>query len=179
MRRAANALVLLWLGAAILFTVIVAPAAFAVLPTRALAGALVGRVIPVLFWSGALIGSIVLASMRRPAEASRWRGMLAAALILASLGAQLGVAPRIERARQSLGPSVEAVDPSDPRRLAFGRLHALSVLLLGAGMIAAAGIALGGLASEWRGIESIGRRRAVGRNEATPVSRPPSPVTDA
>lgn len=179
MKLAANAFVLLWLGAALLFTVVVAPAAFAVLPTRSLAGALVGRVIPVLFWSGALVGLVVLASLTRRADAGRWRGMLAAVLILASLGAQLGVAPRIERARESLGPSVEAVDPSDPRRVAFGRLHGLSILMLGSGMLAAAGIALGAALSEWRGIQSVGRRPEDGKEALTPVSVPPSRVAGA
>ena len=72
---------------------------------------------------------------------------MAALLVLSSLGAQLGVAPRIERARASLGPSLESVDPSDARRQAFGRLHGISVLLLGVGMVAAAGATWGSLAS--------------------------------
>ena len=47
-----------WLGAAVLVAAVVAPAAFAVLPTRTLAGALVGRVLPVLFYSGAVVGVV-------------------------------------------------------------------------------------------------------------------------
>ncbi|MDE3217575.1 MAG: DUF4149 domain-containing protein, partial [Gemmatimonadota bacterium] len=43
-----------WLGAAVLLAAAVAPAAFAVLPSRSLAGDLVGRVLPVIFWSGML-----------------------------------------------------------------------------------------------------------------------------
>ena len=52
---------------------VVAPAAFAVLPTRTLAGALVGRVLPVLFWCGMLVGVgvAVLGVARRPARG--WR----------------------------------------------------------------------------------------------------------
>jgi len=45
-----------WLGAAIFFSVVVAQAAFAVLPTRTLAGALVGRILPVLFFAGMILG---------------------------------------------------------------------------------------------------------------------------
>src|SRR5215213_9270463 len=48
----------LWLGAAIVVAAVVAPAAFAVLPTRTLAGALVGRVLPSIFWSGAVVGRV-------------------------------------------------------------------------------------------------------------------------
>ena len=42
----------LWLGAAILFAAVVAPALFAVLPSRALAGDVVARVLPVILYSG-------------------------------------------------------------------------------------------------------------------------------
>jgi len=54
------ALLAAWLGAACFVASVVAPAAFDVLPTRTLAGALVGRVIPVLFWSGVIVGVLVL-----------------------------------------------------------------------------------------------------------------------
>jgi hypothetical protein len=45
-----------WIGAALLMAAAVAPAAFAVLPTRALAGALVGRVLPPVFGGGIVVG---------------------------------------------------------------------------------------------------------------------------
>jgi hypothetical protein len=68
----------------------------------------------------------------------------AVALALACATAQFGVAPRIERARAAIGPSMETLAPGDPRRAAFGRLHGLSVLCLGAAMLAAAtALALG------------------------------------
>ena len=47
-----------WLGATIIVGAVVAPAAFAVLPSRTLAGALVGRVLPPLFWSGVAVGFV-------------------------------------------------------------------------------------------------------------------------
>lgn len=125
----------LWLGAALLFVAVVAPAAFAVLPTRALAGLLVGRVLPTVFWSGALVGLLLAIAE------SGWRRYAALAVLAFALAAQLGVAPRIQRLRVELGPDIEAVDASDPRRLAFGRLHAVSVALLGAAMVAAAALA--------------------------------------
>jgi hypothetical protein len=142
--RVAAALAL-WLGAAVLFTVVVAPAAFAVLPSRALAGALVGRILPVLFWSGAMAGILAMVALRGSSSLRGWRGAMGLLLILVSLGAQLGVAPRIQRVRESLGTAIEMVDPSDPRRQEFGRLHGISVLLLGVGMVAAAAMMLGGL----------------------------------
>ena len=79
-----SALVWLWLGAALLFIAVVAPAAFAVLPSRALAGLVVGRVLPVLFWSGAVIAVILMAGT------TGWRRAAATVMLVASLVAQLG-----------------------------------------------------------------------------------------
>jgi len=125
-----------WLGAALLVALAVAPAAFAVLPTRTLAGALVGRVLPVVFWSGIVVGVIVAAlGWSMPHRA--WRAGGAAGLALACAIAQLVVAPRIQRVREQIGGAVDALDPSDPRRQAFGRLHGMSVAWMGIGGIAA------------------------------------------
>lgn len=126
----------LWLGAALIVAAVVAPAAFDVLPTRTLAGALVGRVLPVLFWSGSVIGLVVLwLGWRVPSPAAR---TIAAVVLIAScLVAQLGIAPRIERVRAAIGGPLEALDPSNPLRQSFGRLHGMSVACLGAGGLAA------------------------------------------
>lgn len=131
----------LWLGAALLFAVVVAPSAFAVLPSRALAGLLVGRVLPVLFWTAAVIGALMVATT------TGWRRGAAAVLLASALGAQFGVAPRIQRLRVALGPDIEAVAPTDERRVAFGRLHAVSVALLGVGMLGAAALAIATITS--------------------------------
>lgn len=125
-----------WLGAALLVAAVVAPAAFSVLPTRTLAGALVGRVLPVVFWSGMLIG-VVTAAAAWTLSARAWPTGAAIALVAACAAALLVIAPRIERVRRAIGGAVDALDPSDPRRQAFGRLHGLSVLCLGVGGLAA------------------------------------------
>jgi len=125
----------LWLGAAIVVAAVVAPAAFAVLPTRTLAGALVGRVLPSLFWSGAIVGFVVALLSRGHSHGSA-RLVSALALALACLAAQLGVAPRIERVRVAAGGPIDALPRDDVRRAAFGRLHAISVALLGAASLA-------------------------------------------
>jgi hypothetical protein len=130
------ALLAAWLGAALVVAAVVAPAAFAVLPTRTLAGALVGRVLPVLFWSGLIIGLIVLwIGWRLPAPESRTAS--AFVLVAACIVAQLVIAPRIERVRAAMGGPLEALDPSSPLRQSFGRLHGLSVACLGVGGLAA------------------------------------------
>ena len=127
----------LWLGAAIVVSAVVAPAAFALLPTRTLAGALVGRVLPTLFWSGAVVG-IVAALLSRAHAYGGVRVACTLVLAAACLAAQLGVAPQIERVRESIPGPVDALARDDARRVAFGRLHGISVALLGAAAIAGA-----------------------------------------
>jgi hypothetical protein len=126
-----------WLGAAVLVAAVVAPAAFAVLPTRTLAGALVGRVLPALFWSGIVIG-IGVAALGWSAPRRGWLVGSALLLVASCVAAQLVVAPRIERVRAGISGPVDALDPSDPRRLAFGLLHGMSVAWMGLGGVAAA-----------------------------------------
>jgi hypothetical protein len=128
-----------WLGAGLLFAAVVAPAAFRVLPSRALAGALAGAVLPVLFWTGAAVGVWAIILLRRP-PARRWALGLALLLAGASLGSQLVVGDAIARLRASVGAGFETLPTDDARRVTFGRLHALSVLLLGTGMLSAAGL---------------------------------------
>ena len=128
----------LWLGAALVVGAVVAPAAFAVLPTRTLAGALVGRVLPALFWSGAAVGLLV-AMLGRDRGASRRRPLLGVAVTLACLVAQLVVAPRIARVRADVAEPIDRLSREDARRVAFGRLHMASVALLGVAGLAGVG----------------------------------------
>ena len=133
----------LWLGAAVFLAAVVAPSAFAALPTRELAGALVGRVLPVLFVAGAAAGIIALlleATAPARARPSRRGARMAimGMVILACAIAQLGVAPRIETLRAGLSAPLASLPPGDPQRVAFGRLHLISVGWLGAAMLAAA-----------------------------------------
>ena len=124
-----------WLGAAILVAAVVAPAAFAVLPSRSLAGALVGRVLPVLFYSGAVVG-VIVALLGRTSTPSAPRIIVGAIMTATCLAAELLVAPRIDRVRVDAGRPIDELAPGDPRRTAFGRLHGVSVLLLGVAAIA-------------------------------------------
>ena len=128
-----------WLGAAMLFSAVVAPAAFAALPSRTLAGAVVGRVLPVVFIGGIVVAAISLGLDR--ARRGRMPGVRRVALIVTALAcgaAQFYVGPRIESVRREIDGPIEQLAPSDARRLSFGRLHAVSVGWLGLAMIAAA-----------------------------------------
>lgn len=129
----------LWLGAAALFTVSVAPAAFAVLPNRTLAGAIVGRVLPAVFYAAMIVGVVVglLEVTARDASLVRGRGLAAVIVVVTSGIAQFIVGSRIERIRAAIPGPIEALSSDDARRVAFGRLHAVSVGLLGLAMIAA------------------------------------------
>jgi len=138
----ATAVLAAWMGAALLMAAVVAPAAFAALPSRALAGAVVGRVLPVIFVAG-IVACVIAALLGHVPNASFGR----ARLTLVGLGAaacafaQFGIAPRIARLRAEIGPSLDALAVDDARRVAFGRLHAFSVAWMGAAMLAV-GVAL-------------------------------------
>ena len=138
-----------WLGAAMFFVAVVAPAAFAALPSRTLAGALVGAVLPSLFYSGIIAGvAFTFASLAtrrgRVVTAGTVGGLLVA---VSCAAAQLVVAPRIEQVRAAITGPVERLPVSDVRRVRFGRLHAASVLWLGVAAIGAASVAAGAAAS--------------------------------
>lgn len=143
-------LVALWLGAAGFFSIVVARAAFAVLPSRTLAGALVGRVLPVLFLTGIVVGFAV-AALEWPALRERWGRLAAGAVMMAACAvAQFIVAPRIERLRTQIGVPLETLAADDVRRAAFGRLHAVSVGWLGLAIVAA----LVALFLAWRALDA-------------------------
>jgi len=140
-----------WVGAALLAAAAVAPAAFRVLPTRALAGALVGQVLPAVFVSGIVVGVAAALLSWDGGPLARARTALPLAVAVACLVAQFVITPRIERVRATIGPDIEALAKTDPRRVEFGRLHGISVAWMGAGMLAAgAALVLSVLASRQR-----------------------------
>jgi uncharacterized protein DUF4149 len=137
-------LLTLWLGASVFFAGVVAPAAFAVAPTPSFAGALVGRLLPPLFASGVGVGLVIVAiELRWPRAGSRLRASAAGVMLGACAVAQFVIGGQIDRLRTVAGRPIGMLERNDPRRVAFGRLHALSVAALGAAMIAAATAAAG------------------------------------
>jgi hypothetical protein len=154
------ATLVVWLGAAFFFSAAVAPALFAVLPSRALAGDVVGRLLPPLFYSGIVVGLLVMITQWRANDGWTWRGREAAAFItvVSCSVAQLFIAPKIERVRAEIPGAIEVLSANDPRRVAFGRLHGASVAWLGVAMLAAlvaAIIAGRSLNSSGRNIHSL------------------------
>lgn len=154
-----------WLGAALLFAAVVAPALFAALPSPATAGDVVGRVLPVLLWAGVVVSLIVgyieafaqnailtkrwTPGARRPDlnDVVHFGGYRAAGqragfgfLIALACGYALVLGQRIDRLRTSIGQPIETLAASDPHRIDFGRMHALSVAALGVAMLSAFGL---------------------------------------
>jgi hypothetical protein len=128
----------LWLGAAALFIASVAPAAFAVMPSRTLAGAIVGRVLPSVFYGGMAVGAAVVAfELLARRSLTRARTVSGGIMIAACVVAQFAVGSRIERLRVEIGGPLESLSVGDLRRAAFGRLHGASVALLGVAMLSA------------------------------------------
>jgi len=126
-----------WLGAALYFTVVVTRAAFAVLPSRTMAGALVGQTLPVLFDTGMVVGAVLVATaLFASSGAARTASLLggAAIVVLCAL-ARLVILARIARLRLTLPAAIDSLAVTDPARRAFGQLHALSVGALGLAML--------------------------------------------
>lgn len=118
-----------WLGASLYFTVVVTRAAFAVLPTRTLAGALVGETLPALFDAGMFVGVVlVAAALMSPVSAVRTVSLTGGAVIAALCAlARFVILARIARLRLTLPAAIDSLALTDPARRSFGQLHALSV----------------------------------------------------
>jgi uncharacterized protein DUF4149 len=124
------ALVLLgaWLGSLVLLGSVVAPAAFAVAPTPAVAGNLVGHVLAVLDWAG-LGAGLTLAGVSAWLGRGLWMTALPVFMSLGCLVSRLLLAPKIAALRPLLD------DPA--ARARFGLLHGLAVGVFGALLLAA------------------------------------------
>ena len=136
----------LWLGAALFFSAVVAPAVFGVLRqfnlanANEIAGTIVTRTLTVISVSGFLIGLALLA------VTLIWRKTSGLAftiqvLSLLVLTITTGVGPWIVAARMlllrtAMAAPIDRVPGDDPRRQVFNQLHGYSVALLSAAMIA-------------------------------------------
>jgi hypothetical protein len=134
-----------WLGGMITIGGIVAPAVFRALEQsnadggagRAEAARAVGEVLRqfhlVGYGAGILLGaSLVTMKLIGPRPIGYGtRLAIVAVMLTASLVSGLLVDGRIARLREAIGVPVASLPADDPRRAAFGRLHALSTLLMG------------------------------------------------
>lgn len=130
----------LWLGAALFFSFAVAPSAFAVLTSSELAGAVVGRTLAIVNYSGIGIGLILLLSsfIAPPKSFLVWIDrILATVLIIACAIGQFYIGWQMQNLRAQVGRPIEELAADDPSRLAFNVLHSYSVYALLTAMLAA------------------------------------------
>lgn len=121
-----------WVGAIIFFSFIVAPALFAMLPKPGMAAGIIGVALTDLHLMGIACGALALVStfVAKPIHANGVRAILAVMLVLTAVSL-FGIMPQMQRIRDSVGGSIEALPPQDAGRAAFDHLHQLSVGLEG------------------------------------------------
>jgi hypothetical protein len=134
-----------WLGGLIFLAFVLAPTAFTsgLLPSRQLAGSIVGRSLELLHYMAIVSGIIFLISSMlysrftlgdaRPMAA---RNLLIVIMLLLTAISQFAISPKMHALRTEIG-AIDNLPPDNPLRMEFNRLHAWSekfdevVLLLG------------------------------------------------
>lgn len=134
-----------WIGGVMFLAFVVAPTAFSpgLLPTRHLAGAVVGRCLGVLHWMGIISGIIFLITSMiysrmtvGDAHPFAARHILIAIMLLLTVISQFVITPKMYAIRTQ-AVVIDNLSPDDPLRVEFNRLHQWSekfegaVLLLG------------------------------------------------
>lgn len=141
-------LLVLWLGAAVFFSSVVAPSVFSVLRAFQLpnvgeiAGTLVTRTLSVVNVSGFIISLFLLVTALALGKGLGKRSFFLelASLIVVAVSTGTGqwvIAAKMRALRVALVLPIDQVPIDDPRRVAFNRLHGYSVTALSIAMIAA------------------------------------------
>jgi uncharacterized membrane protein len=128
---------IVWLGGLIFFAFVLAPTAFSVLPSRHLAGNVVGRSLGTLHWMGVVSGIIFLTSSilysrftKGTAHLFAARHVLICVMLTLTLISQFGIIPRMDMLRASIG-EIDSVSPDHPARMQFDALHVWSTRIEG------------------------------------------------
>ena len=140
-------LLAIWFGAALFFSVVVAPAAFGVLRSYGfanaseIAGGIVTRSLSVVNVAGFVIGLLLLLTLFVGRPLGRW-GLIAETVCLALIVMATGVGhwlipARMRALRVSMMVPIDQIAADDARRIVFNNLHGYSVNALGLAMIAA------------------------------------------
>jgi uncharacterized membrane protein len=134
-----------WLGGLIFLAFVLAPTVFSsgLLPTRQMAGSIVGRSLDLLHWMAIASGIIFLISSvlynRLSAGSPRLlaaRHILILLMLLLTLISQCAISPKMHAIRAEVG-AIDNLPLNDPLRVRFDRLHAwsedfeIAVLVLG------------------------------------------------
>jgi hypothetical protein len=131
----------LWFGSGVFFAAVLAPAAFQVLPTRDLAGELISTTLSRFDLFGTVAGPFLVMTLVLgwlPLQA-KIRIRMGAIIVMSIAAACSGrfLTPTMIDLRHSMGRSIADVDPSDPMKIEFGRLHAISTGLMTLNLILA------------------------------------------
>ena len=132
----------LWLGAAVFFSFGVAPGAFAVLPSREIAGMMVSRSLLIINIGGLIIGLILLASSFVGAVGTNrfllWAERFSLLILTAACAVgQFVIGLWLTFVKAEMGKPIDEIAVDNPLRLKFDNLHEYSVWVLVAAMIAA------------------------------------------
>lgn len=129
-----------WLGGMAVFSFIVAPAVFAVLPSRHLAGDLVTVALARMFMVSVLCGAVFAGALvaEQMQSGGAWRGLAVPAALLGLALAfgtynQYGLTPPMAGLRAEMKAAFGSVDetPVDhPLRVRFNRYHGISMALM-------------------------------------------------
>ena len=120
-----------WVGS-IIFFILLTQGIFSVLPTKDLAGVVVGYSLARLHILGIVAGCMYIvatAALERSVGALvRPAALLVFVMIVCTMASQYGVIARMDALRAQMG-SVDATPSANPLRVAFDRLHQYSVRL--------------------------------------------------
>lgn len=125
-------LIVLWLGG-VLFFPIVAANAFGTLTDTHAAGTIVAKCLRFLHYEGLVAGVLIIVLLVVAQIYDALPRAVAAPIIvtLIMLGltafSQFSIIPRMEGYRNAAGGAIDAVPPTNPNRIAFNKLHGLSV----------------------------------------------------
>jgi uncharacterized membrane protein len=127
-----------WVGGIIFFALVMAPAAFAVLPLRQYAGQIVSRTLDWLHGIGCASGIVFLITSmihsRNVSGATQpfaGRHVLVIAMIVLTLISQFAISGRMLALRNEMRV-IDEIAVTDPRRVEFNRLHQWSTRIEGA-----------------------------------------------
>ncbi len=134
------ALLSFWLGTMAFFSFVLAPAAFAVLPTQHLAGQVVSRTLGTAELIGIVIGAVLLLLLlfaRGRKSKIFFFELFTIALMTAAMIASRVVSGWMHALRVQAGETLYKLPATDSLRASFDQLHRVSVGLTGFAIVAA------------------------------------------
>jgi len=118
-----------WVGGVIFLSFGEAPTVFGVLPSRHMAGAVVGKSLTILHWMGLISGVVYLVSSMAYSQMTRGtthpfaaRHVLIVLMLLLTAVSQFGITPRMVALRTSF-VDIDRIPTDDPGRIEFNALH--------------------------------------------------------